>query len=306
MWNNGNGNGNGYGQQGPQGYGGQQPNFGAGPVYDGLTAQTLQNHNRDPFIGDGQHVLAVESIEEFNSQNMGPCVRAIFEVLESKTHPVGSTVSAIWAMLKPAPKPGMTRDQDRFVDFITRLQGAPAGHPIGQDIRVLLKDRPQDQLARGTVIRANGVRKFAKTITEKNKDGFVVVFWDHVEQTPAQIAQMRAKIDARLAASGGAQTGGPAQLGYAQPQGQPQYQGPGPQQPPQGTPQQYGAMVIQNGQAMPPQYGQPQQGAAPQGQPTQPAWGQQPQQPTQGPAQPGPGTQGPPAGNGWNGGNRGW
>ncbi len=273
-WNNGNGQGNGYGQQ-PQG---------ASGIYDGLTAQTIQDQGRDPFIDEGQHVLAVVSISEFASQNLGPCVRAVFEVLESNKHPVGSTVSSMWAMLKPAPKPGMTRDQDRFVDFITRLQGAPAGHPIGQDIKTLLKDRPQDQLARGTIIRANGVRKFAKQLTEKNKDGFVVVFWDHVAQAPAEIAQMRAKIDARLASSGGAgpQTGGPAQLGYGQPQGQPQ-----------------GYAVDRSGpQGQPPQtqYVQPQQ-------PQTQAWGQP------APAQPAPAQPAGPAPSGWggnNGGNRGW
>lgn len=264
---NGQGNGN-WNQQQQQGGYGQNQGYGGGAdsQYATLTAQTVNNQSRDPYIGEGQHVLAVISIEEFFSQNAGPCVRASFEVLESKFHPVGSTVGAMWAMLKPAPKPGMTRDQDRFVDFMTRLKGAPVGYPIGQDIHTLLKVRPQDQLARGTVIRALGVKKVGK----ESKKEYVLVSWDHVEQTPQQIAQLRQKIDARVASSGGQpQQGGgqfqsaphPSQMpnqypAQSQAWGQPQQPAPQPQPGPSPQPQ-----------------GQPQGWGAPQGTPQGGGWG---------------------------------
>ena len=288
MWNNGNGNGNNNGNWNNQGQGqpqyGQQAQYGqsADSVYDTMKAQTLTHQQRDPFIGEGQHVLAVISIEEFFSQNAGPCVRASFEVLESKTHPVGSTVGAMWAMLKPAPKPGMTRDQDRFVDFITRLKGAPAGYPIGQDIRTLLKDRPTEQLARGTVIHAQGTKKTSKTT---GKD-YVLVAWNHAEQTQESVAQMRQKLDAKYPAGPQRNTQGGQFQGAphpAQQNTQGGYAPQGPQQP--------------QGQQFPPQGYGPQAGA-PQIVPNAQGWGQQP---AQGPPPGGYLANVPPQNNGGNG-----
>ena len=211
MWNQGNGNG-------PQNSYSQDP-------YDRLNnAKPISN--RDPYIEEGQHTLAVISIEEFSGE-LGMAIRARFEVLESNTMKPGTTTGAVWFLQNPPPKPGMTTDSDRFADFCTRLKGAPAGHPIGADIRVLVRDRAAEQLARGMVIRAYGVKKIAKTTGK----AFTVVNWTNVEQTPAQIAQMRAQIEAKGLVHEQRGTGGgagystqtqPAPQPAAQPWGQPQ------------------------------------------------------------------------------------
>ncbi len=178
MWNNGNGNGNGYGQN---------PN----DVYDRLN-NARQISNRDPYIEEGTHTLAVITLEEFPS-DQGQAVRGSFEVLESSTMRPGTKVGAVWFLQKPAPKQGMVTDSDRFADFCCRLKGAPQGYAIGNDIRVLLRDRGAEQLARGMIIRAVGVKKIAKTTGK----AFVVVHWGHLEQTPQQIAEMRQRIEAK-------------------------------------------------------------------------------------------------------------
>ncbi len=230
MWNQGNGNG--YGQ-------------GPSDVYDRLN-NARQVNNRDPYIEEGQHTLAVISIEEFPSEQ-GAAVRASFEVLESNSMRPGTKCGTVWFLQKPTPKPGMISDSDRFADFCIRLKGAPAGHPIGADIRVLVKDRAADQLARGMVIRVLGVKKTAKT-TGKS---FVVMNWSNVEQTPQQIAEMRQRIEAKGLVD--------------PPRAQGQFQGaPHPAQMPQAYPAQ---------QAQAPQYAPPQvsqawpPAAAPQGVP---------------------------------------
>lgn len=271
MWNQGNGQGNGYQQ--PQ-YQQQNQGYSQDP-YDRFNNAKPIN-NRDPYIEEGTHTLAVISIEEIPARDeRGIMERARFLVLESNTMKVGSTVGSVWFIQKPPPKPGMVTDADRFADFCTRLKGAPVGYPIGADIRTLVRDRAAEQLARGQVIRAYGVKKFAKTVTEKNKDGFVVVNWTHVPQTPAEIASMRAQIEAKnlhQEGTGGGQFQGaphPAQMaqpGYQQqqvaqqaavgaPQGWGQQQGPNPQvqvsqawgQPQQGAPQQPAAPATPTG-----------------------------------------------------------
>ncbi len=234
MWNNGNqgnGQGNGYPQQ--QGYPQQnQPqaqSYGPQDTYDRLN-NARQITNRDPYIEEGKHRLVVESLEEF-AHETGPAVRGTFEVLASTRHPVGSKVATVWFLMKPAFKPGMTTDSDRFADFCTRLKGAPVGYPIGNDIRVLLKERAKEQLARGMVIDVEGVRKFAKTLTEKNKDGFVVSQWSNVAQSPQDIASQRARLDAKAQSAPAAQPpmyAQPAMTQYAQPTAAPTPQGPPP------------------------------------------------------------------------------
>lgn len=192
---------------------------GSGDAYDRLNnARPISN--RDPYIEEGQHTLAVISIEEFQSE-MGMAIRARFLVLESQAMKPDTTVGAVWFLQKPTPKPGMVSDSDRFADFCTRLKGAPAGHPIGADIRVLVKERAAEQLARGMVVRAYGIKKVAKTTGKP----FTVVNWTHVEQTPAQIAQMRAQIEAKGLVQENRGTGGGQFQGAPHPSQGPVYPG---------------------------------------------------------------------------------
>ena len=204
---------------------------GADDVYGRLNnTKEITGGARFPFLEDsGKYALA--TLEEFQHSADGPSARALFEVLESRTgkHPVGSFVVKIWKICKPPFKPGMETDADLFADFCRKLKGAPAGYPIGNDIRVLMKERANEQLARGTVIDA---------VTFPNRKGtWINVRWATVQQSPADIAARRQQMEAKGIPDTGMRQSATPQ-GYAAPQqyAQPQHYGQVPQAP-QGVPQ---------------------------------------------------------------------
>jgi hypothetical protein len=217
-WNQGNGNG-----YGPQ-----------ADVYGRLDNTRPVGGARFPFVeGSGRYALC--TLEEFMHNTDGVCARALLEVIESKDgkHPVGSHVVKIWKLQKPAKFPNQPDDADLFADFCCKLKNAPAGYPIGQAIRVLMKERSAEQLARGTVIDAVAVPNQKGTWTN--------VYWNAVQQAAPDIAAMRQRLEAK----GIPDTGSRA-----------------PQQP-QGAPQAYGQPQMP---AMPPQgYGAPPQAPMSQG-----------------------------------------
>lgn len=269
MWNqnNGNGQGNGYGQQ--QGY---VPQGGYGQPqdeYDRMNNARDVGQARFPFINDGQHKLVLATLEEFQHRTDGKCARALLKVLESRgpnPHQVGSFVVKIWKLNKPAKYDSQPSDSDLFADFCRKLKGAPVGHPIGNDIRILMRERPQDQLARGTIIDCTGVMN--------RKGNYVNIFWTSVPQDAASIAQMRARLEQEGVPSTSSGPSQPAQNQYAgaphpaqmanqypAQQGMPQQ--PGPQQ---GFQNQYQGQPMPVQQAPQQGYGQqPQQQGIPQG-----------------------------------------
>lgn len=231
------GNGNGYGND---------------DVYGRLNNTRDVGGARFPFIEDGRHKLAVVTLEEFQHSSDGPSARGLFLVLESNKHNVGSYVVKIWKLVKPAKFPNQATDADKFADFCRKLKNAPSGYPIGNDIRVLMRDRAREQLARGMVIECTGV--------PNKKGNWVETYWNAVQQTPQDIAAMRQRIE---------QQGVPS-TSDAAPQQMPvqnQYAGaPHPSQMPQQypaqmqqTPQQYAQPPLQNpvpqAPAAPPQGG---------------------------------------------------
>lgn len=253
MWNNGNGNG--YGQQ--QGYGGDD-------VYGRMNNAREQGGARFPFIEAGRHKLVMVTLEKFQHRQDGPCARAIFEVLESTKHPVGSLVVKIYKLVKQPKFDSQASDAELLAQMCMALKGAPKGHPIGNDIRVLLEERPQEQLARGTVVECVGV--------PNQKGTWVNLWWTTVQQTPADIVQQRQRLEQKgIPSTGGQQQGQQAAPnGYGQPMqqgyGQPQYAPP--QQPM--APQGYGQPQMQQQYAPPPQ---PQYQQQPAPQPQQPPQG---------------------------------
>lgn len=222
MWNQNNGNGQGYGQD---------------DVYGRLNNTKEVGGARFPFIEDtGRYALC--TLEEFQHSSDGPCARALFETIESRTgkHAPGSYVVKIWKLVKPPKFQGQNSDADQFADFCKKLKGAPQGYPIGNDIRVLMKERAAEQLARGTVIEAVAV---------PNKKGtWVNIYWNNVQQTREEIVARRQQLEAKgIPATSGNATG--------------QFQGaPHPAQ----MSQQYPAQTQQYAPAQPPQqgWGQPQ------------------------------------------------
>lgn len=153
--------------------------------------KTIQD--RDPFIGEGKHRLVVRHLAPFNHTTYGESVRCTFEVLSSTnpTHTPGSRVAKLWFLVKPAKFPSQPTDMDRFADFIRKIKGAPDGYQVGPDAAVLLRDRVNEQLARGMVIDALGIN------TSKNADKpWIDVRWTSVPQTRDQISAMRAQLDA--------------------------------------------------------------------------------------------------------------
>lgn len=230
MWNGqNNGNGNGYGQPQQQ-YGGQQED-----VYGRLNNTRDVGGARFPFIEDGTHKLALCTLEEFQHSSDGPSARILFEVLASNKHAVGSYVVKIYKLVKPAKFQGQATDADAFADFCRKLKGAPIGYPIGNDIRVLMKERPNEQLARGTAIECVGV---------PNKKGtWTNIYWNAIQQSPQDIAAMRQRLEAKGIpdTKGGPQQMQQQQVSYPAPgmqqYAQPQYAPQPMQQPPQAPPQ---------------------------------------------------------------------
>lgn len=207
MWNNGN-----------------QGN-GSGDVYGRLDNTKEVGQARFPFLeASGRYALV--QLEEYMHNTDGQTARALFEVIDSKGHPVGSYVTKIWKLVKPAKFPNGLTDADLFVDFCRKLKGAPAGYAMGNDIRVLMKERVGDQLARGTVIDVTAV---------PNKKGtWMNIYWTNVPQTPADIAQMRQRIEQKgIPGTGPSQQTQPQGNFAAQQAQQALAQNPAFQQPPQ-------------------------------------------------------------------------
>lgn len=197
-----------------------------------------QVQERDPFIGEGDHMLMLVNLEPFKHKQHGASVRASFEVLASPCHPVGSRVTKLWFLTKPSKFETQTNDSDRFTDFVVRMLGAQPGTNVAQQIRSLIRDRVGDQLMRGMIIGARGSN------TSKNPTKpWVEVYWTSQPQTPDQIKARRTPIDARIASAPPAQEQAPQQ--YAP---QTQYAAQPPQQA------QYAPQFVQQPQAMPQQY----------------------------------------------------
>jgi hypothetical protein len=164
-------------------------------VYGRLNNTRDVGQARFPFLEDGGR-LALATLEEFQHTTHGPSARALLKVLQSTSgkHPVGSFVVKIWKLVKPPFKPGMTTEADEFADFCRKLKNAPMGHPIGNDIRVLMKERPTEQLARGTVIDATGSTK-EYTKRDGTKAMWTNIYWLAVQQSPQDIAAMRQRLE---------------------------------------------------------------------------------------------------------------
>lgn len=290
MWNNGN-NGNGNGQQN---YGGG--GYGDDP-YNRMNNAREQGGARFPFIEAGKHVLCLVTLEKFQHSSDGPSARVLYEVLKSDVHPVGSYVVKIYKLMKRPKFDSQASDAEALAQMCIALKGVKAGYPIGNDIRTLLEERAQEQLARGTVIECTGV------LTKKGN--WTNLYWSTVEQTMEQIVANRQRLEQKgipqtQATQQG--TGGQAPQ-YTQQQAQaapPQYT----QQQTQAAPPQYAPASIPwqgSPQAPQPQYaGAPMQPQAPQGGFLQQAQPQQPAQPTfVGPGSPGPTPQGANGGRPW-------
>jgi hypothetical protein len=186
--------------------------------------RTKKVMDKDPFIGIGPHVLDVVKIEPFNHDTHGPSVRAVFEVVESQTMTVGSRCVKLWFLFKPSKFVNQTNDADRFADFVEKLKNPPpgSGYTAGPDCRKLLKERVEDQLARGTRIRAIG-----RNTAKPDKPVYVDVAFTPVEQTPESVRANRARIEVNIGIASAAEA---QQQSYAQPPAQQSYAAPPPQQ----------------------------------------------------------------------------
>ncbi len=154
---------------------------------------------RDPYIPEGTHEsLVITQIESFRNQANEPCVRASFIVEKSQVVAAGTALGAFWNLAKPSPKPGMTTDADRFVDFVCTLQGTRENYQAS--CRALLKTRAEggnmeSQPARGARVGAKGVSRITKTGVNAGKS-YTIVEWQNIPQQ--DIANTRAHLDATM------------------------------------------------------------------------------------------------------------
>lgn len=257
MWNGNNGNGQGgypqqgYQQQPQQGY--QQQGYGNGDdVYGRMNNAREQGGARFPFIEAGRHKLCLVTLEKFQHSSDGPSARGIFEVLESNAHQPGSFVVKIWKLVKKPKYDSQASDAELLAQMCMALKGAPRGYPIGNDIRVLLEERPAEQLARGTVIECTGV--------PNKKNNWTNLYWNTVDQTQEQIVQNRMRLEQK-----GIPTSSPQQQQGGQFQGAPHPQQMAQQYPAQtqGYQMQSTQYTMPPGAPAPAQYAPQQQ--APQG-----------------------------------------
>ena len=235
---------------------------------------------RDPFIGEGDHLLMVVEVQPFMHKTDGPSVRASFEVLASVCHAIGSRVTKIWKITKPSKFESQETDADKFADFVRKLLGGQQGEQVGPKIRALIRERVGDQLARGMIIGARG-----SNTSKKADKPWVEVYWTFAHQSQDEIKMRRAALDQKAPLMPQQAALPPAQpqyapqtpnnpANYAQTQVPPQYM----QQPPQYAPQpQVMQQPPQHIQQMPPQFAPPPQyqpqpapAAQPTATPTQP------------------------------------
>lgn len=194
MWNQGNGN-QGYGNRGY-----------SQDVYDGLNSTKEVGKPKFPFIEDGKHKFALCSLDEFQHATDGPSARALFEVIESNKHPIGSYVVKIWKLMKQPKFQNKDSDGVLFTDFCRKLKGAPVSHVMSNDIRVLMKERANEQLARGTVIECVAILNKKGTWTD--------IYWNSIKQSPEDIAAMRQRLEQRGIPDSGGAPQQPAQNQY--------------------------------------------------------------------------------------------
>jgi hypothetical protein len=198
-----------------------------------------------PFLGAGNHVLAVVEFRHFHSVKQGGAsVGVDFMVMQSDNpdHTPGSFRTQSFFISRPSKFPGGADDMDRLGGMMCKLEGVGLDQSQRMAGTLLGARGIAEQPARGVLIRARGSAKASKT---PGAPPFVEVAWEHVPCPPEQTAQIRAQID-QLAplrpAAPPAQHAQPAYPNQYQQGGQPH--GYAPAQPqPQFAPQQYPAGV---------------------------------------------------------------
>lgn len=272
----------------------------------GILDRGTSTPDRNPFIGDGRHKLAVERYFAFKHETHGfsiGCTLLVLETTNPAAHPVGSSVFKAWNIKRGPKYRGDKCDGElnEATKFLARLLGGDdaAAHRAAND--ALDGDEQYDgpnqrkNPLRGMVIDAVGVSKPTSKIDERTGQPklWTDVTWYHNAQAedPVQIAAMRAHLDSVK----------PVQVQPAAQAAAPQMQQPQyaqPQQPQQPYPQAPQAQYAYPGAPAPQQYAQP--APAPQyAQPQQPYPAQYPgAAPAPAPQQPYPpqGYAPPPAG----------
>lgn len=165
-----------------------------------------KHEDREPFIMDGIHELAVKDYKEHKSKKNGDGVKVTLVVIKS-SNPLmkpGSVVCQGWYPNHPPRFVGDTGQDDlnKIVDFMIKARGIPEGADQlakGKDsVRYCLA--PQgvlEQRLRGVRIVATGVKKPpSAAAAAAGKTGWTDVTWTHIPgQTAEEIKAMRARVE---------------------------------------------------------------------------------------------------------------
>jgi len=164
-----------------------------------------KHEDREPFIMDGIHELAVRDYKEHKSKKNGDGVKVTLVVIKS-SNPLmkpGSLVCQGWYPNHPPRYVGDTGQDDlnKIVDFMIKARGIPDGAEQlakgKESVRYCLS--PQgvaEQRLRGIRVVATGVKKPANPNKPGSKD-WTEVTWTHVPgQTGEEIKAMRARVEA--------------------------------------------------------------------------------------------------------------
>lgn len=167
--------------------------------------KTKTTKPRHPFIGSGNHVLALLGFRYSESRDDGPIYGCDFVVVKSDAadHPVGSVRSQIFKVERRPKFQSQDSDADRLVALIQNMLGCTeqtvdsvklSALEVAQIESGKLLDEAGLAAAKGRGLLVGAYGAPAKK-TSAGKD-FVDVSWSHVPgQTPESIAAKRRELD---------------------------------------------------------------------------------------------------------------
>lgn len=151
-------------------------------------AKVVQEQARHPFLGAGEHRLAVYEYKRYNSAKNGPTISCVVKVLASSTLPVGSFACDQWRLNKQEQYPNSPTQIDLAADFVCKLLNATDPAAVGATIAQLCSDEGMKvQPIRGMVIDC--------VATANAKGTWVYKSYKNVPQTPQEIATCRAALE---------------------------------------------------------------------------------------------------------------
>lgn len=168
-------------------------------IFNRIANAAPTEDDRHPWIGAGNHHLIVHEARKFKSTKHGMALAVDFYVESGDTHSTGSLVTQAFYVHKNPRWPGDESELQRTRDFAVALTGC-SPESAGEQLRAIFEDPAAAQSLRANPAQpARGlqIKSFGNPVQKKNSEGvYVVITFANVDQTPAQVAQLRAALPA--------------------------------------------------------------------------------------------------------------